>query len=183
MVWYIVTYWHKYANRNDWLISVVDMVGASDMVDGKSLLKLIMTYHSARMSPPSRSEEKLINFQWQHIDGFCSLVVSLEVKKITSISQIFLRRCLIADWPSMGWGWGRRCEGPKASQRSIITYKIHLCTNQDNTHHKDRFSLVFQNTAPANVASWNTIVCCLLELQNCIQLACSSRRLLRTRVT
>ena len=40
-----------------------------------------------------------------------------------------------------------RVDGPKASQHSIITYKIHFCINQDKTHQDGRFSFGLSSDA------------------------------------
>ena len=37
------------------------------------------------------------------------------------------------------WRQPLRVDGPKASQRSIITHKIHFCTDQAKTHREGRF--------------------------------------------
>ena len=44
------------------------------------------------------------------------------------------------DYPSEpSWPQPLRVDGPKASQRSIMTYEIHLCTDQAKTHREFRF--------------------------------------------
>ena len=40
-----------------------------------------------------------------------------------------------------------RVDGPKASQHSIITYKVHFCINQDKTHQDGRFSFGLSSDA------------------------------------
>ena len=39
----------------------------------------------------------------------------------------------------ISWRQPLRVDGPKASQRSIITYEIHFCTDQAKTHRVIRF--------------------------------------------
>ena len=41
--------------------------------------------------------------------------------------------------PLGSWRQPLRVDGPKASQRSIITYEIHFCTDQVETHREVRF--------------------------------------------
>ena len=45
----------------------------------------------------------------------------------------------VAGNPVGSWRQPLRVDGPKASQRSIITHKIHFCTDQAKTHREGRF--------------------------------------------
>ena len=45
----------------------------------------------------------------------------------------------LVSWVYSSWRQPLRVDGPKASQRSIITYEIHFCTDQVKTHQEVRF--------------------------------------------
>ena len=85
--------------------------------------------------------------------------------------RIWRKKLLL--WFPGSWRQPLRVDGPKASQRSIITYEIHFCIDQAKTHREVRFDLIFYS-AWANVENQILLllVCFLpksVALRPCLQ--------------
>ena len=70
---------------------------------------------------------------WQHILVLKPILLTNEILRVAFAYLVSWRQSL-------------RVDGPKASQHSIITYEIHICTDQAKTHQEVSFDLVFQMT-------------------------------------